>query len=164
MILAKLYIAFDGDNDIAYYYMMKAWKDNKSIFFDFIDSHELRGIRQGSSETSIKAGLRERMKNADIFVLLVGERTKYLYKFIRWEIELAKEKRLPCIVVNLNGKRGADEQLCPRAMLDTLAIHISFNMRILAHAVSHWPNYIEQHPNLIGSYHYKTDVYTQLGL
>lgn len=162
--MARLYIAFDGDNDINYYYMMKAWKDNKDIPFSFIDSHEMRGIRQGSTEASIKAGLRERMSNAEIFVLLVGDRTKYLYKFIRWEVELAKEKNLPCIAVNLNGKRGADEECCPKVMLDTLAMHISFNMKILAYAVEHWPSFIKANPEASGGYHYKSSVYDGLGL
>lgn len=162
--MARLYIAFDGDNDINYYYMMKAWRDNSNFPFTFFDSHEIRNVRIGSNEESIKTGLRERMKNADIFVLLVGDRTKFLYKYIRWEIELAKEMDIPCIAVNLNGKRGADEELCPRVMLVSLAIHVSFNMKILSYAVEHWPAFIKANPEASGSYHYKSSVYERLGL
>ena len=35
-------------------------------------------------------------------MVLVGEKTKNLYKFVRWEIELAIKLGLPIIVANLN--------------------------------------------------------------
>jgi hypothetical protein len=39
----RTYIAFDGDSDIRYYWLMKAWKHNsKDFFVDFnINSGEL---------------------------------------------------------------------------------------------------------------------------
>lgn len=160
--MERIYVAFDGDNDIKYYYMMKAWKNNKNLPFDFIDAHDFRGIREGSTEESIKRGLRERMRKADVFVLLIGERTKYLYKYIRWEVELAKDEMLPCIAVNINGKRGADQENCPRVMLDALSIHISFNMKILDYAVNNWPKFVNENPKASGSYHYKSSVYQML--
>ena len=52
-----------------------------------------------------KGGIK-RLKNTKIFVLLVGEKTKYLYKYVKWEIEQALSLNLPIIVVNLNGKRA----------------------------------------------------------
>mgnify|MGYP000606112784 CR=1 FL=1 len=44
------------------------------------------------------------MANSKVFVLLIGESTKNLTKFVKWEIELAIKKELPIICVNLNGK------------------------------------------------------------
>ena len=35
------------------------------------------------------------MKNASAVVVLVGEKTKNLYKYVRWELELALELGLP---------------------------------------------------------------------
>lgn len=160
----NIYISFDGDNDIQYYWMMLAWKNNGSIPLNFINVHNLRDIREDSEEESIKRGLRERMSKADIFILLIGEHTKYLYKYVRWEVELAKEKKLPCIAINLNGKRGADSINCPRLMLETLAVHISFNSRILKYSLDNWPSYVASHPNASGSYHYSEEVYKSLGL
>ena len=43
--------------------------------------------RDSSQEESIKAQLAERMRNSKVFVLLVGEHTRYLTKFVIWEID-----------------------------------------------------------------------------
>ena len=66
------------------------------------------------------------MNNAKLFILLVGEHTKNLYKFVRWEIETAIAMDLPIIVVNLNGKKEYDKEYCPAIARDTLAIHIPY--------------------------------------
>ena len=41
----KTYVAFDGDRDIRYYHLMKAWKTNDNIDFDFHDVHDLNYTR-----------------------------------------------------------------------------------------------------------------------
>ena len=102
----KTYVAFDGDTDIAYYRIMQAWKSNDDIDFNFYDAHDINSARDTSAEESIKSQLRIRMANAKQMILLVGENTKYLKKFVPWEIELARKKDIPIIVVNLNNKKG----------------------------------------------------------
>ncbi len=99
----KTYVAFDGDTDMKYYRLMTAWRANEHIDFNFYDAHELNSARDTSTTDSIKAQLRERMANAKQMVLLVGEKTKDLRKFVPWEIELARKQDIPIIVVNLNG-------------------------------------------------------------
>lgn len=136
----KTYVAFDGDNDIRYYNLMKAWKQNDYTDFNFYDAHDLNTARDTSLETTIKAKLKERMNNSKVFVLLVGEHTKNLYRFVRWEIEQALSMNLPIIVVNLNGKRQIDADLCPPILKDKLAIHISFGAKIMQYALENWPN------------------------
>jgi hypothetical protein len=161
----KIYVSMDADNDLRYYYLMKAWKQNDNIGFDFRDAHDLNNILD-KSEASIKAGLQERFRHTKIFVLLVGEHTKYLYKYVRWEIEEAIKRELPCIVVNINGKRGLDPDRCPAVMRNHLAIHISYNAKILQYALEHWPD-SEKHHRSQGedeAFYYKEDVYENLGL
>ena len=109
----KVYVAFDGDKDIHYYNLMKAWKQNDNTNFNFNDAHDLSQARDTSTEDSIKQNLRNRISNSKIFVLLVGESTKYLYKFVKWEIEQAIKREMPIIVVNLNGIRSHDTSHCP---------------------------------------------------
>lgn len=112
------------------------------------------------------------MSNSKIFVLLVGEGTRNLYKFVRWEIEQAIKSDLPIIVVNLpktpggEGKRSMDSDRCPKIARETLAIHVSFRSKILQHTLESWPN---SHKSLrndgkIGPYYYKDKVYEDLGL
>ena len=99
----KVFVSFDGDKDIHYYRLMCAWKQNDYSPFNFYDAHDVNSARDTSTEDTIKSKLRERLNATKVFVLLVGESTRYLYKFVRWEIEQAISLDLPIIVVNING-------------------------------------------------------------
>lgn len=160
-----VYVSMDADNDIQNYFLMKAWKQSDNSTFSFVDAHDINIIRD-ASEVSIKTGLQERFRNTKVFILLVGESTKHLYKYVRWEIEQAIKRDLPCIVVNLNGARARDDNKCPAIIHDELAIHISFNAKILEHALSHWPAMHMKFRNegTSGAYHYNQSIYTNLGL
>lgn len=162
----KTYVAFDGDKDIRYYYLMKAWRDRDNDSFNFHDAHDLNTSRDSSQELSIKANLRTRFSNSKAFVLLVGESTRYLTKFVKWEIEQAIKLDLPIIVVNLNGKRSMDQSRCPPAAKDALAMHVSFNQSIIRYALDNWPDSHKKHRGQqhTGPYYYKDNVYRELGL
>lgn len=162
----KVYLAFDGDSDIHYYWLMRAWKQSDRSTISFNDAHDLNTARDTSQEASIKAQLSIRLQNSKAFVLLVGQKTRYLYKFVRWEIEQAIKRDLPIIAVNLNGFRYMDETRCPNILRPELAMHISFNSAILEFALENWVN---QHMSLCrqgikGPYYYKPEVYQRLGL
>ena len=161
----KVYVSMDADNDLHYYNLMKAWKQSDYCAFDFYDAHDINTILD-KSEESIKKGLEERFRNTKVFVLLAGEHTKYLYKFVRWEIEQAIKRSIPCIVVNINGKRSLDSERCPALMRDNLAIHISFNAKILQYALEEWPKVFENKLRQGDSqaYYYKDNIYEKLGL
>ena len=161
----KVYVSFDADNDMRYYTLMRAWKQNDDIEFNFADAHDINN-NYDKSEESIKAALMERFRNSKVFVLLVGEHTKYLYRFVRWEIEQAIKRDLPIIVVNLNGKRSCDYELCPAIVRDELAIHISYNASILQYSLENWPNSYYSHKSKgeSGPYFYKESVYEMFDL
>ena len=65
----KTYIAFASE-DIKFYRMMEAWRDNDKIDFNFSDAHDLFISRDTSKPETIKKNLRERLKNAKQIVLL----------------------------------------------------------------------------------------------
>lgn len=161
----KVYVSMDADNDLHYYRLMQAWKQGDRTTFNFYDAHDLNTILD-KSEESIKAGLQERFRDTKVFVLLVGEHTRYLYKFVRWEIEQALKRNLPCIVVNLNGKRQQDSDRCPPVIRDRLAIHISYNSKIMEYALDNWPQFhiSKSSSGIDEAYHYKVSVYQGLGL
>lgn len=162
----KTFVSFDGDTDMQYYRLMQAWKQNDGIEFNFYNAHDINTARDSSQESSIKAQLAERMRNSKIFVLLVGERTRYLTKFVQWEIEQAISRSLPIIAVNLNGRRSMDESRCPMTAQRTLAVHISFNAAIMQHALDHWPANHEKlsKEGKSGPYYYNDQIYAGLGL
>lgn len=162
----KVFVSFDGDNDIHYYRLMRAWKQNDRTPFNFFDAHDINTARDTSTEETIKQRLRERLANAYVVISLIGEHTRYLYKFVRWELEQAVARQLPIIGVNLNGKRSLDSTLCPPIIRNELVIHVTFNAAILQYALEHWPSGYRTHCNKgeTGPYYYTTDVYTRLGL
>jgi hypothetical protein len=162
----KTYVAFDADNDIHYYRLMQAWKKNDNTSFNFYDAHDLNDLMSWSSEETIKDKLAERLRNTKVFVLLVGENTKNLYKFVRWEIEQAIKRDIPIIVVNLNGKRSKDSNSCPAIVADELAVHVSFNQKIIEYAINNWAqsDKIYREDGKTGAYYYKDSVYHQVGL
>jgi hypothetical protein len=157
----KTYVCFDADTDIHYYRLMTAWKENDKFEFDFHNAHEINNLRDGSSEATIKAKLRERLKNTKVLVVLIGENTKNLYKYVRWEIEWAIEFNIPIVAVNLNKKKTIDWNLCPPILKNELAIHIPFGHKIIDHALNNWPNSHMRHrkANETGNYHYLDSLY-----
>jgi len=162
----KTFVSFDGDSDMAYYRLMQAWKQNDGMDFNFYNAHDLNTARDSSEVESIKAQLAERMRNSKLFVLLVGERTRYLRIFVPWEIEQAIARDLPIIVVNLNGRRSMDDERCPALAKETLAVHLSFNAAIMQHALDNWPASHEKlkREGKSGPYYYQEEVYKRLSL
>ena len=162
----KVYVGFDGDKDINYYRLLIAWAKNKNLDFTLHDAHDINSARDTSTEETIKRRLRERFDGSKAFVLLVGESTKYLYKFVKWEIETALKLELPVMVTNLNKKRSRDNLRCPAVVRDQLAIHISFEMKIIDYAIQDWPS---KHKRClssgdIGAFFYDDKTYSKLGL
>lgn len=162
----KTYICFDADSDIHYYRLMQAWKQNDHTPFSFYNAHDLNNLSAGSSEETIKLKLRERLRSSREFIILVGENTRYLYKFVRWEIEQALSIKMPIIVCNLNQRRSMDEDRCPPLIREHIAIHVSFNAAIIQYALENWPSSYESIMNNggVGPYFYKDSVYGGLGL
>jgi len=96
----KTYIAFDGDEDIRYYRLMTAWKAHDGFSMNFHDAHDINNANDSSQVESIKKQLRERFANSKLFVILIGEKTKNLTKFVKWEMEVALSLGLPIIAEN----------------------------------------------------------------
>jgi hypothetical protein len=161
----QTYIAFDGDNDMHWYRLMTAWKANDGFSLNFHNAHDLNTARDSSQEESIKRQLRERFANSKLLVVLIGANTKYLTKFVKWEMEVALRLGLPIIGVNLNRSRQMDDR-CPPTIRNELVVYTSFNHKIIEHAIDHWP--AEFHSlrsgGTIGNRYYNDDVYRQFGL
>lgn len=156
----KVYVAFDGDNDMSYYNLLKAWNANENIDFTFYNAHSINTARDSSQETSIKNQLKIRLNNTKVLVLLVGEHTRYLYKFVRWELETALRMDIPIIAVNLNGLRYMDINRCPPIIQDKFVVHIGFNRKVLKYAIENWPEYYHNHKNSQnGAMYYKDEIY-----
>lgn len=162
----RVYVCFDGDTDIHYYRLMQAWHQNDNSSFSFNNAHDLNTARDTSQEASIKRQLRERLLSSKVMVILIGEKTRYLTKFVRWEMEQALALDIPIIGVNLNGLRKKDEGRCPPIISAALVIYISFNTAILQHALETWPQSRQRlrAEGKTGPYYYPDATYKSLGL
>ncbi|TIQ15703.1 MAG: hypothetical protein E5X51_36495, partial [Mesorhizobium sp.] len=74
--------------------------------------------------------LRNRMNGSSQVLVLIGEKTKNLFRFVRWEMELALDLGLPIIAANLNGSRQQDVS-CPPIIRDKCVVHVPFKMKAI---------------------------------
>lgn len=158
------YTCFDGDNDIDYYRMMTAWHANSNFEFTFVNAHDITQARDTSTEETIKRSLRTRLKSSDVMLVLVGSATKNLFRFVRWEIEVAIEMGMPIIVVNIDKRKEINYDLCPPILKSQLAIHIPYAQKIINYAIRNWPTSARNHKakGEGGPYSYKESVYENL--
>jgi hypothetical protein len=159
----KTYVIFDGDSDMWAYAYMKGWKNNDKIDFDFHDAHDLNALRDGSSEETVKAKLRERLGNTKQAIVLVGENTKNLYRYVRWELETCLEMGIPIVAVNLNGMRSKDDERCPPIIKGTPAVHVAFKMKIIQRALDDFCDNFAKYKDKSDLY-YPAAAYNELGI
>jgi hypothetical protein len=157
MGLPRAFVGFSS-TDIHCYHLMRAWKSNENIDFNFTDC-QLSGELNSENEAYIKRKCRERINMAGKYVLLIGKDTKSKYKYVRWEAEVAIEKGCTIIGVNLNGSKCMQSAICPPIVRDIGAIFVSFSPKIVAYAIK---NYSMHKDNK--NYNYKKSVYEDLGL
>jgi len=162
----KTYVIFDGDNDKWAYARMKGWNALENIDFDFEDAHDVYPMtNRASDEAYIKTNLKKRFGNAAQVIVLIGDSTKNLYKYVRWELDVALEYDLPIIAVNLNGLRSQDNDHCPPIIKDKYVVYIPFKMKIIKYALDNFPSeYKKRKPEDVGPRHYNDSVYQTLGL
>ncbi|MGH3640819.1 MAG: TIR domain-containing protein [Mycobacterium sp.] len=158
-----------ASEDIRYYWLMEAWRDNQHIDFDFFDAHDLYRARDTSAPETIKRNLRERMKNAKQIVLL-GSATGRRKggdgsSFLAHEIKVAIEFNLPIVVANLNQQRTIETSLIPQPLLDAnyYTISVSFQPAVIKLALDGYVPAFATSGNR-GPHYYESDIYANLGL
>jgi hypothetical protein len=166
MSVGATYVIFDGDKDRYAYAYMRGWKVNERVEFDFRDAHDIGTMTgRAQDEAYVKSELRKRMDASNQVLVLVGESTKYLRKFVGWEIDLALKLGLPIIVVNLNDKRGMDSDRCPVPLRTGYIVHVAYKRAIIKYALEHFASeFARRDRAATGSRHYDNDVYRRLGI
>ena len=155
MGLPRTFVGFSS-TDILSYRLMLAWKEHQHIDFDFTNCQLGQEINS-EDETYIKRRCRERIAMAGTFAILIGQDTKSKHKYVRWEMEFALEKKCRFICINLDKSRRVVEKTCPSIIRNVGAIFVPFSPKIVAYALG---DYVM---NSSDDYHYKDEVYTQLG-
>jgi len=151
----KTYVMFDADTDISKYRLMTAWNANSRFDFNFHDAHDLNNLRATASEETIKRRLRERLNNTKQAILLVGENTKNLYKFVRWEIEVAMSLDIPIIAVNLCNSNRETTRTPPILKNNGYFVSVPFEVKKIKYALDNFPNeYHREKSNAPSPRHY----------
>jgi len=162
------YIIFDGDNDSWAYGRMKGWKALPTVPFDFKDAHDIGVMtNRAHDEAYVKGELRKRFSKAHQVIVLIGDKTKNLYRYVRWELDIAQQLDLPIIAVNLNNRRKQDDTLCPLIIRDEYIVHIPYRMKIINYALDNFPSeYYNRNKteSTKGGRYYPKSVYDNLEL
>lgn len=141
----KTYVCFDADEDMDYYNLLKAWNKNEDFDFLIYNAHELNNLREGSKEETIKRKLKERLNNSKLMLVLVGKNTKYLYKYVRWEIEQALKLNIPIVCINITGYSidFVYDTYYPTILKDKLTLFINFKKEEIEKSIywNIWYNY-----------------------
>ena len=154
MALPRTFIGFSS-TDIRYYRLMLAWKENENIDFNFTNC-QLHEDINSDNEAYIKPKVRSRINMAGKYALLIGEDTRFKYKYVRWEAEVAIEKKCTIIGVNLDGSREMVEKTCPPVIRDVGAIFVPFSPQIIAYALQNYRMHERD------AYHYLDEIYDRL--
>ncbi len=155
MGLPRTFVGFSS-TDIRSYWLMLAWKANEKIDFNFADCQLDKEINS-ENESYIKSKCRERIGMAGTFVALIGQDTRSKHKYVRWEMEVAREKGCRIIGVNLDGSRQMVKETCPPIIRDIGAVFVPFSPQIVAYAIDKF----KMHDK--GNWHYPETVYKNLG-
>ena len=157
MGLPRTFIGFSS-TDIREYRLMLAWKTHEHIDFDFIDC-QLQSEIRSEDESYIKSKCRARINMSGASIMLIGGDTRSKHKYVRWEAEVALEKKCRIIGVNLDKSRRLVTETCPPIIRDVGAVFVSYSPKIIAYALEHF-RMGENGKN----YFYPDKIYAQVGL
>lgn len=168
----KTYVAFASE-DINSYYLMKAWRENENIEFDFLDAHDINIAEDTSKPETIRRRLRERLANTKQSVVLISDTTKSKAadsdSFLYYEIEVIATLGLPVVFANLDKSRTVLTAKLPSALASPYyTMSVSFQPQIIKYALDDYVVKFNENPQLakprVGPYYYKASVYEELGL
>jgi len=152
----RVFVGFSSD-DKHYFDLMKAWKKNKNMDFDFINLQLDKAI-DSNNEKYIKGLIRNKITSSRTFIQIIGNNTKSKYKYVRWEAEVAIEKNCRLICVNINGDKKMNNSLTPPILKNKGAMFIPFNANIIKYTLDNF----QQKDN--DDWHWKDNVYEILSL
>jgi MTH538 TIR-like domain (DUF1863) len=164
----KTFVSFASE-DIRCYRLMRAWRANEHIDFDFHDAHDLNVARDTSRPDTIRRRLRERLANTKQIVMLIGAQSREVAatpsRFFYYEVEVIKQLELPVIFANLNGVRKVESSRLPRVLIDQYTMSVSFQAAIIKHALDDFVGrYWDERDTKVTPHYYKSFVYADCGL
>jgi hypothetical protein len=169
----KTFVSF-ASQDLHYYRLMCAWRENEKIDFHFLDAHDINVARDTSSQDTINRRLSERLSNTKQVVMLAGDVTRVkaarTTSFIYHEVRTIVRLNIPLVFANLNKSRKVQHDKIPAALIDRYSISVPFGPQIIKYALDDFPEkYVENlrrtpTDQKKGPYEYVDSIYTRLGI
>ena len=162
----KIFVAYEGTTDLEFANEIKNWVDKEKNPYDLFDALDELKLIDKMDDDKLKMNMQNNMSSADLFVVVIGPKTKSFRKFVRWQVEYAVNSGKPVIAINLNGIRSVDFDRCPTFLKKNLSMHITAQNEIFEYALENWPqsHYQKFAKEDHKTYRYTTDVYDKLGL
>lgn len=89
MSAKKVFVSYDHSEDAHYKYLLQAWDANTEFDFEFDQRSPDKPI-DSTEAWVIQAALTKKMKESDYILVIIGEKS-YSSKWMKWEIERAKQ-------------------------------------------------------------------------
>lgn len=166
----KTYVAFASE-DIRYYRIMEAWRDNDKIDFNFFDAHDINTARDSSLDETIRRRLRERMVNAKQAVLLASPDARRkggdISTFLGYEVAYLLTLGIPIVVAHLDGSKTVNTANIPKPIQDSTlyTVSVAFRMKIIKYALDNYVAGFGTNKDKAGCmWSYPAGVYDRLGL
>lgn len=164
----KTYVAFASE-DLHFYNLMKAWRENEKIDFNFYDAHDLNTALDSSSPETIRRRLRERFANSKQVIVLGSSNARKkgndTSTFFGYEIEFLIKEKFPIVIANLDRSRITVSKNIPEPVLNSNlnALSVSFQPKIIQYALDTW---VPQNLESLGSglCQFKAGIYERLGI
>jgi hypothetical protein len=89
--LPRVYAGFDASRsknpaqtDLKYYFLLRAWQQQGQLAGSFVDVH---GLAPAGKPADLRAELERRLRQSDLLLLILTERTPASAGWLSWEIE-----------------------------------------------------------------------------
>ena len=105
----KIFVSYYYDADSRYKNMLKAWSENEKFNIEFDDVSADVGIKS-ESDASLKRVLSRKIRDADVLLVLIGERTHRRH-WVLWEVEKAVELGRRIVVVKIKSTYESPKEL-----------------------------------------------------
>jgi hypothetical protein len=136
------FLIVDPVGDAGALAILRGWREHSGVRFDWRDATDLSA--EDMTAEAYRAEIDRRIGQASAVAMLVGPTFKALRGGLRPQVEAALRSGLPIIAMNLNGNRKHDLPRLPKMLHDRCVLHVSFEQRIVQHALDQWPGEFQQ--------------------
>ena len=161
----KIFVAFDGAEDLEVFNKLSQYKDSEGNNYEFYNCYDLKKKIDKEPDDEIKEEIYQLIDASDLAVIIVSKKTKSMRKFISWQVMYLRNSDHPTVCLNLTPIRSVDFSILPAKLKSgSLALHIPMEEKVFQLAVNNWPDmnkkFVQKKKK--GNFRFPLDVYKSL--